>query len=120
MKSLELINQERLKPYHVYIIGDSEHRVLDFLEVLRVSNQLIEQFTVNNLIYLCYPPATEIKQLPREVINLPCGTACVVHWLTLKAKKRKPQKTVALFSAHVKSQSMSRINKAKSCSKKRY
>ncbi|OLF71148.1 hypothetical protein AWH61_19045 [Alteromonas sp. W12] len=120
MKLRELTSKEHLKPEYVYIIGDSEHRVLGFLEVLRVARQPIEQFTVNNLIYLCYPPATEINQLPREVINLPCGATCVVHWLTFKAKKRKPQKPVALFSAHVKSQSMSRINKAKSCSKKRY
>ena len=120
MKLRELTSKEHLKPEHVYIIGDNEQKVLGFLEVLRVANQPLEQFTVNNLIYLCYPPATEIKQLPREVIDLPCGATCVVHWLTHKAKKRKSQDSPVLFSAQEKSQSLSRINKAKSCGKKRY
>ena len=113
MKLRELTSKDHLKPEHVYIIGDSEQKVLSFLEELRVGIPYVALFTDSNLTYLCYPPATEINQLPREVINLPCGATCVVHWLTFKAKKRKTQKPVALFSAHVKPQSMSRINRAK-------
>ena len=120
MKLRELTSKDHLKPEHVYIIGDSEQKVLSFLEELRVGIPYVALFTDSNLTYLCYPPATEINQLQREVVSLPCGATCVVHWLTHKAKKRKSQDSPVLFSAQEKSQSLSRINKAKSCGKKRY
>ena len=69
MKLRELTSKEHLKLDHSDIIGDSEYRVLGFLEVLRVARQPIEQFTVNNLIYLCYSPATQIDQLPRKSLT---------------------------------------------------
>lgn len=120
MKLRELTSEEHLKPDHVYIIGNSEIKVLGFLELLRVSCQPVEQFSANSLIYFCYPPATKITQLPREVVNLPCGASCVVHWLTSKVKKRKLCKPLKLFSAQIKTQSIVKINKAKSRGKRGY
>jgi hypothetical protein len=119
MKLRELTSKEHLKPEHVYIIGDSEQKVLSFLEELRVGIPYVALFTDSNLTYLCYPPATEINQLQREVISLPCGATCVVHWLTHKAKKRRLEDPSVLFSAHMKPQLIKKINKAKSRSKKR-
>jgi hypothetical protein len=79
MKLRELTSKEHLEPDRVYIIGDSEHKVLSFLEDLRVAIPHVALFTDSKQTYRFYLATTEINQLSREVVSLPCGGTCVVR-----------------------------------------
>ncbi len=119
MKLRELTSKEHLEPDQEHVIAKTKDLALMVTKIITAQEK--EPFIVNGLTYLIYPPATleksPLADLPREVVNLPCGGSCVVCLVTaLKGLKRKikSKKNNAIYSWQIESDtSVNKINAAK-------